>query len=161
MVDRHPVDRHFERIGGDLRHDRLDALPHARRSHIDRERAVGFDDNARILARPGRAALDEAGNTETVIAPVDQLAVQRKLVMPAGILDAVIEGAGIVAAVARGVAEAIVGAHRRQRIRHLRQRDEVAPPDIETVEAEILRGHVEQPVHEEAALKATGTTISP
>ena len=143
MIDRDPLDRHLERVGGDLRHDGLDALPDARRSHIDRERAVALDDDARILARAGRAAFDEAGNAEAVIAAVDQLAVERQLVVPAGIRDATIERAGIVAAVARGVAEAVVRAHRRERIRHLRQRDEIAPPDLEAVEAEILRGHVD------------------
>ncbi len=49
--------RHVERVGGDLREHRLEPLPDRRRADIDRDLAVGFEHEPRVLARAGRRRL--------------------------------------------------------------------------------------------------------
>src|SRR5262249_34573780 len=100
------------------------------------------------------AALDETGYAEAVVAAVDELALEVRLLGPACFLEAVLEGRAVIAAVARGLAEAFARLHDRKRIRHFFERDQVAAADVEPVEAEISRRHVKEPVHEEAALEA-------
>src|SRR5581483_3875054 len=68
------LDRHFQRVGSDLRIDRLDALPDRRGPHIDRDGAVVVDLEPRAFLRAGGAAFDEAGHADAVILAVDQLA---------------------------------------------------------------------------------------
>ncbi len=118
-----------------------------------------LDLDARVLARARAAALDEAGDAEAVIAAVDQLALERELFVPARFREAAVERAGIVAAVAGGLAEAVVRPHRRQRIRHLVERHEIAAADLEPVEPQLARRHLEQPLHEEAALEPARPAI--
>src|SRR5262245_30161748 len=99
--------RQLERIGCDLREHRLDALPDRGRPDIDRD-TLPIDLDARVLARARSTALDEAGDPEAMVAPVDQLALKRALVLKAGFGEALIERGGIVAAVALRGSEAVV-----------------------------------------------------
>src|SRR6185312_13765448 len=99
-------------------------------------------------------ALNEAGETDAVVAAVDQLAVEFDLLVPAGLLQAPLERLGIVAAVAERFREGLARLDRRQLERHLIEPDQIAPAQFETVDAEVLGRQVHQPVHEEAALEA-------
>src|SRR5262245_38368592 len=93
------IDRHFERVGGDPRKDRFDALTNRRRAEIDRECPVIVDFEPRRLFRTGGAALDETGNAETMIAAINQSPAQLRLLVPADFLEALIERSLIFAAV--------------------------------------------------------------
>ena len=95
--------RQFERIGGDLREHRLDALPDRRRADIDRDRAVGLELEPHVLARAGAAALEVATDADAVIAAVDQPALQRRLLAPAEFGEAAVERHAIIAAVGCGL----------------------------------------------------------
>src|SRR5215475_2959436 len=93
------LNRHFERIGGDLRKDRLDALTHGGRAEIDRKCPIIVDFEPCRLLWAGGAALDEAGNAETMIAAVDQAAAELCLLVPADFLEASIERGPVFATV--------------------------------------------------------------
>src|SRR5947207_14907769 len=77
-----------KRLGRDLRADGFQSLPDVGRADIDRGAAVTVELDARVLARAGGAALDEAHDRRAVVAPVDQLAVQLRLFRPAEFADA-------------------------------------------------------------------------
>src|SRR5258706_12738305 len=109
----------FERVGGDLGEDRLDALADGGRSDIDRYRAIPFDRHFRIFARTGTSSLDEAADTQTMIAAIDELALQRAFFLPARLAKTLIEGAGIIAAVACGHAKSVIGFQFRESVMHL------------------------------------------
>ena len=81
------VHRHFERVGGDLREHRLDALPDRRRADVDRDRAVALRAPA-ARSRVGPAAPPSmiAADRDAVVAAVDQLALQLRLLGPADLL---------------------------------------------------------------------------
>src|SRR5262249_45565333 len=102
------------------------------------------------------AALDEAGDANAVIAAIDQLSVEAHLLGPAKLGDAAVERAGIVTAVALGLAETVIGYDRGQPGRHLRGRNEVAAADVEAVEAEVVGCQINEPLAEEGAFEATG-----
>src|SRR3546814_6552829 len=78
------VEGQLERVGGNLHHDRLEALPHGGGADIDGDRAVVLQDHAGVLTRTRGAALDEACDSEAVIEAVDQpaLEVDRKSTSP-------------------------------------------------------------------------------
>src|SRR3954467_12224628 len=92
-------DVNFKRIGRDLREHGLDALPDRGRAHINREVAVRLQHDARAFLRAGGAALDETGNGDAVMAPVDQLTPERGFLRPTDFLKAAIERGVIIAAV--------------------------------------------------------------
>src|SRR5207302_6190637 len=103
--------------------------------------------HARGLLRPGGAALDEAAEREPVPAPVDQLALQLRLLGPADLGEAAVERELVVTAV-----ELVLALERRDggdRIRHLALGDEVAAAELDAIDTEILGDHVEQPLAEE------------
>ena len=104
MQDAHLPERHTERIRRDLRHHRFEALPNRSRTDIDRYRAIRLEVEPRRLLGAGSAALDKAGDSDTVKAPVDLAALQRALFLPAELCETAFEGLAIVAAVARGIA---------------------------------------------------------
>src|SRR5262245_39794448 len=110
-----------------------------------------------MLARTGGAALDVAGERNAVIAAVDQLALQLRLLRPVEFLEAAVERDLIVAAVAGGLDRR--RDHARKRIRHIGFADEIAPADLDAVEPEILRHHVDQALAEEIGLEATRPAI--
>ena len=153
VIDADAFERQLQCVGGDLPQDGLDPLPDRRGADIDRDSAIGLDRDTGALARSRRAALDEAGDAEAMIASLDQPALQRFLLAPARLRDAAVEGAGIIAAVALGLAEPVIGAHARQAVRHLDRRDQIAAADGEPVEPELVRREIEHPLAEEAALE--------
>ena len=74
---------HFERVRRDLHEAGFHALTQCRRADVDRDGSVGLEHEARILLRSGGAALDVAADSEAVVAAVDQLALQFRLLGPA------------------------------------------------------------------------------
>src|SRR3954451_4073630 len=106
-----------------------------------------------MLARSRATAFDEAGNPDPMITPLDQLALQVRLFSPARLCEAAVQSRRIVAAVTRGVAEAIVRPHGGQGVRHLAERNQIAAPQLDPVDAKIARGDVEHPLHEETTFE--------
>ena len=151
------VERHLQRIGSNLREDRLDPLPDTRRADIDRDRAVGLQHHAGVLARAGRTALDVATHRQAVVTAVDQLALQRGLLAPADLGQAAVERDAVVAGV--GFGRDIERHHGGERIGHLRFRDQVAAPEFDAVEAEVARRHVEQTLAKEIGLEPPRPSI--
>src|SRR3954468_6068249 len=94
-----PVHRDFERVGRDLCEYRLDALPDSRRADEDRNGAVLVDLEPRAFLRSRSAALDEAADTDSVIAAVDQLSLQLRFLGPADFQQATVECDLVVTAV--------------------------------------------------------------
>ena len=144
--------RDFQRVGGDLGEHGLHPLADRGRADEHRDRAAGLDLKPRGLLRAGGAALDEATHSQAVIAPVDQPALQLRLVGPAKLGKAAVEHHGIIAAV-----ELVLRLERRNRrhpIGHLGGRNEIAAAELDPVEAKILRYHVEQALAEEIGLEA-------
>ncbi len=92
-----------------------------------------------------------------MIAPVDQLARELRFLGPVDFRKAAVERGVIIAAVElvlaleRGDGGDLVG--------HLLERDEVAAAELDAIEAEILRHHVEEPLAEEIGLEPAGTAI--
>src|SRR5262245_8308166 len=72
VEDTHPVERHFERVRRDLREHGLQTLSDRRRSDIHGDRTVGFENETRVLLGTPSAALDEASDGATMIAPADE-----------------------------------------------------------------------------------------
>src|SRR5262249_42568838 len=151
MHHSYALDGNFQGVGGNLRHDRFHALPDCRRADIKRDIAALLDFNSGGLARSRGAALDEARNAQAVIASVHELSNELGLFPPPAFLDAAIEGAEVVAAVAGGIVEAVERTHRRERIRHRACWNEIAPSDLESVDLELVRSDVEHPFEEKAA----------
>ena len=149
--------RDFQRIRRDLGEDGLDPLADRGGADEHRHRAVRVDFEPRGLLRAGGAALDEAADREPVIAAVDQPALQLRLLGPADFCEAAVESDAIVAAV-EFVPE-LEGRDGRDRIRHLGRRNEVAAAEIDAVEAEIGRRHVDEPLAEEIGLEASRPPI--
>ena len=124
---------------------------------IDRDAPVGCERQPRVLARPGRAALDVAADRAAVIAPVDQPALLRRLAGPVELREAAIERCRIVAAVGLGLD--VERHHGREPVGHRAFRDQVAPAQLDAVDAEIVRHHVDQPLAEEIGLVAARPAI--
>src|SRR5579859_1558060 len=107
-----------------------------------------------MLARPRAAALDEAGDAEAMMAALDQVAVEGRLVGPAELRDGAVEGARVVAAVALCLTEAVVRHDGGEPPRHLGRGDEIAAADVEAIKPEVARREIEQALAEERALVA-------
>ena len=151
------VHRHFERIRRDLREHGLDALADRRGAHEHRDRAVAIDLEPRRLLGAGGAAFDEAADGETVMAAVDEPALQLGFRRPAEFGEATVERNLIVAAV--DLVFRLERRDGRKRIRHRRRRNEVATAEFDTVDAEIGGHHVEQSLAEEVGLEAARPAI--
>jgi len=134
MQDADAVQRDFEHVGGDLREDRFDALADGGGSDIDRYRAIHLDRHFRVFARPRTTPFDEAADTQTMVAAIDQPPLQGEFFGPARFTQALIEGAGIVAAVARGHAEPVIGLQIGELVRHLLHADEIAPANRKRID---------------------------
>ena len=151
------IHRHVHGVGGDLRERRLQPLADAGRAHINGQRAVGFQHQTRTLFRARGAAFDEAAHREAVIAAVDQLAFELFLLGPAEFGEAALERDLIIAAV-----ELVLARKRRDardRVRHLRFADEIAPAELDLVDAKIARRHVEQALAEKIGLEPAWPAI--
>src|SRR5262249_47510510 len=136
---------------------RLQALADAGRTHIDRQRAIFFQNEPRALLRPRGAAFDEATHGKTVIAAVDQLAFELLLVGPAEFGEAAVERDLIIAAV-----ELVLAFERRDGrdlVGHLAFAHEIAAAELDLIDAEIARRHVEQALAEEIGLEPARTAI--
>ena len=72
MEHAHPVERQVERVGGDLCHDRFEALSDRGGTDIDRHPAIRFEVEPRGLLRPRPRPFDKTGDRDAVIAAVNQ-----------------------------------------------------------------------------------------
>jgi len=151
------IDRDFQSIGSDLCKRGFETLPDRRGADKDRDRAVGFERQSRILLRAGGTALDEAADPQSVIAAVDQLALKVRLFRPAELLQTAVEGQPIVTAVERVLV--LVWGDRRDRIGHFRRRQQIAPAEFDTVDAEIAGDNVQKPLAEEIGLEPPRSAI--
>src|SRR5271166_622438 len=113
------IDRDFQGVGSDLRKGGFETLPHCRGSDEDRDSTVGLEHQPRIFLWAGSAALDEAPDSQSVIAAVDQLALEARLLRPADLLQAPVEGLPVLAAIERVLV--LVGGDRGNRIWHFRR----------------------------------------
>src|SRR5205085_1354593 len=157
MEDANLLDRQSERLGRDLRAYRLQTLADVRRADVDGCTALVIELDARVLARAGRAAFDEAGDRRAVVAAIDQLAIQLRFLLPAEFREAALERRGIVA----GVELLLLfrRSHSRERIRQLIRPWQIPPAELDRIDAEVARRHVEQPLAEEISLEAAGAAI--
>src|SRR6266536_909917 len=85
------VYRQIERLGRDLRADRLEPLADVRRADVYRGAAAPVELDARVLPRPGGAAFDEARHGDPVVAAVDQLPLEVLLLFKIEFKQAAIE----------------------------------------------------------------------
>src|SRR6185312_5625781 len=135
----------------------LDALPDGGRTEEHRERRIVVEHDLGGLLRAGGAALNEATERDAVIAAVDQLTLQLLLLVPADLGEAAIERRLIVAAV-----ELVLALERRdgrKPVRHLAIDDEITAAELDAIEPQVLRDHVEQPLAEKVRLEPTGAPI--
>jgi hypothetical protein len=112
-----------------------------------------------VLPGTGGAALDEATEPDTVVTALDQPAIERRFFVPSELGEALLERLGIVAAVAFGGAVKVARRNLGQGIGNVRPADQVAPPELDRVDAEVARGELHQPVAEEAALESARRAI--
>ena len=147
--------RDGERVGCDLGEHGFQPLAVRRRPGIHGNRSVALDDEPRALPGARGSALDVAADADAVVAAVDQLAVQARLLGPVEFGQAALERHPVVAAVAFGLA-AEAG---RERVRHLALGDEVAAPELDAIDAEVLCDDVEQPLAEEIGLESAGPAV--
>src|SRR5258706_9120968 len=96
-----------------------------------------------------------------MVAAFDELALQGAFFLPARLAKTLIEGAGIIAAVACGHAKSVIGFQIRESVRHLLGADEIAPANRERIDPHFRCGDVEQALAEEAALETSRPSIGP
>src|SRR5215831_20610865 len=145
------VHRNFKRIRSDLREHGFDALADRRRADENRDRSVKVYLKPRGFLGTSRSAFNETADREAVIAPVDQLPLELRLVGPTKFLKAAIERKAIIAAV-----EFVLGLKRRDgrhRLRHCGRRDQIAATEFDAIDVEVLRDHVQQALAEEIRLE--------
>src|SRR5262249_29391582 len=159
VQDAHLPERQAERIRRDLRHHRFEALPHRSRADIDRHRAIRLEVESCRLLRTGSAALEKAGDSDAVVAPVDLAALQRTLFLPAELGEAALEGFMIIAAVAFGIPGWTDWLQPRQPVRHLARTDQIAAAHLGAVDPQVARRQLDKPLAKERALVAAGRTI--
>src|SRR5262245_56820555 len=103
-----------------------------------------------MLFRPARTAFDKAGNTEPVIPAVNLTALQRLLVVPADLGQRLFENR-----------TKIPGVELRRRLvvdepacveRHFAAGDQVAAANLDRIDAEVCRSHVNKPLPKEICL---------
>src|SRR6478752_7705111 len=93
-----------------------------------------------------------------MIAPVDQLARELRLFGPLDFVEAAIEGDLVVAAV-----ELVLALERSDggdRIRHLLPRDEIAAAELDAIEPQIRRHHVQETFAKKIGLEPAGPAVS-
>src|SRR5216684_6579504 len=118
---------------------------------MNRNRAVALKHQPRVFARAGGAALEITPDRCPMIAPVDSLALQRRLGGPADFRKATLEGTAVIAAVRRGVE--IKLHHLGKCVRHLGFRYEIAAPELDAIDAKITRRHIEQALTKKVGLE--------
>src|SRR6185437_10665675 len=94
---------------------------------------------------------------DAVVAAIDQLAIELRALGPFDLVQAAVERDLIVAAVA--LALDIELEHGRQRIRHVGFADQIAAAELDAIDAEIGRHHVEPALAAEIRLETAGTPI--
>ena len=114
---------------------RFQSLSDRGRADEHGNRAIRFGDHAGVFPRPGAAAFDEASRRNAVIAAVHQPAVELELFRPAEFAQAMLERRRVVAAVARGWREPVIGSGDRERIGHLIFGDEISAANFQPVDA--------------------------
>ncbi len=87
----------------------------------------------------------------------DQFSLQGRFGGPADLFEAALEGDAIIAAVGLGREVELDDA--RERIGHLRFRDQVAAAEFDGVDAEVVRRHVEQPLAKEVRFEPARPAI--
>ena len=88
---------------------------------------------------------------------IDQLACELRLFVPSEISEAAVQQLGIVAAVE--FVGMVVRRDVGQSERHLRIGHQIAPADLDTIDAQILRHQVDQPLTKKVSFEAAGTAI--
>ena len=154
VQDADAFERQSKRVGGHLRKGRFDALPERRRPDPEQYLPIGFDGETRVLGRSTATALHEAGDGDAMITPVDQSSLQRLLVLPAEFREATVQGRVVVAEIVGGFM--LVGDERADRVGQFGGGDQVLAPELERIEAEVARDHVEQPLAKEVRLDPPG-----
>ncbi len=146
------VERDAELVGQNLRKGRRVALAVIERAGDDGHRAVVLEADAALFGGHRRGGLDIAGDAEAAqLAGALAVALARLEALDVGALHRILEQAGEVAAV-------VVDAGRRLE-RHFLGLDEIAPAQLEPVDAEFGRGEVHRALHAERAFGASGAAI--
>jgi hypothetical protein len=140
------VDGQAKCIGGDLRHDRFEALPDGSGGDIHGDRTVGLEVEPRRFLRPGAGALDKARDRDAVVAAVDQPPLQTAFLVPAELDEAAIERLAVIPAVAFGVGRRAAGLKPRQLVWHLGGGDQIAASHLGTVDPQIACRQLDQPL---------------
>ena len=149
--------RQVERLGGDLRAHGFQALPDVGRADVNGGTAAPVELDARVLARPGGAAFDEARQRHAVVAALHHAPVELHLLRPIELRQAAIQRRGVIAAI-----ELLLLFRRRdggERVGHLVGPRQVAPAEFDRIDAEVLGGHVEQALTEEVGLEAPRAAV--
>src|SRR4029453_19596029 len=106
--------------------------------------AVGFEHQARVLAWAGRAALKIAADRRAAVTAIDQLALHGRLRRPIDFLQAAREGHCVIAAIGFALnPERFDGS---EPVRHFGFGYEIAPAELDRIEAELGRRNVAQPL---------------
>ena len=124
-----------------LGEDGLESLPKHGGADGDSDVSVSLKCHSNILAWTSAAALDETGNTDAVIASVNQVALKLDFLFPAKRLQAFVERCLVVTAVKGRFS--FVRHKPADRIGHLIHGDQVFAADRDRIEAEIARRHVD------------------
>jgi hypothetical protein len=155
--DRDGFRGHPELIGAHLGQRGGDSLPDRGHARVNDDVAGRVDLHARVLPRAEAGLLQHAAHADADVAALPpRLGLGGTRLVIAGDLQRLIERRPVVAAVVdvllgqRGAAD-LVG--------HLGRRDEVAPSQLDGVDAEPGRGHVEQALAHERPLVAPGPPI--
>src|SRR5262249_57622151 len=101
--------------------------------------------------------LNGASGGEGVIVRGDQLALELSLIGPAEFLKAAVKGEAIIAAV--DLVRGLEWRDGRYAVRHVGRRDEIAATELDTIETQVLRDHVQQALPEKIRLEATRSPI--
>src|SRR6202030_3012423 len=89
----------LERVGGNLRHDRLEALADGRTTDINCVASIRVQHRSRELHRAGSPGLGETADCDSVISAVDNPSIELRFVLPIYFSQTTIKCLAIVAAI--------------------------------------------------------------
>ena len=147
----------MQRIGAHLREHRLVALSGACRADEHIEDPVSIEANARLLLRSARTALDEGCKPDAMAATVDHASLQGLLLDPPDLLQRLLEHRAEIAGIE--LRRRLVVHQLADVEGHLLRGDEIAPPDVGRIDAEIARRHVDQSFAKEIGLDASRAAV--